>query len=115
MAAITDLTWQQLADKLPANAVKLDTGKVIIDVGVLTGTTVDGLTDTGVVKAIAALMSAGFQAQATVNEPQVAGEKLAAFNTPVNGAIASGYVPITRAIVTRAELASATNIVAPNV
>lgn len=111
MAAITDLTWQQVLDKLPASSIVLTGGKVLIDVGAVANLTADALTDAGVIKFVATLMGAAYAAQQTANEGQTTGERLAAFGAPANGAINSGYVPITRSFVSRSELASATNIV----
>lgn len=111
MAAVTDLTWQQVLDKLPANSIVIAGGKVMLDVSVITGSTIDALTDVGVIKAITALLNAGLLAQNTANTGQAAGEKLAAFGTPTNGAIANGFAPVTRTFVSRSELATAINIV----
>ena len=116
MAALTDLTWQQLLDQLPANAVKVDAGgKVVIDVSVVTGTTADALTDVAVVKFFNVMFSAANKAQTAANSGQVDGEKLAAFAPATIGANANGYITLTRQFTCRSELATATNIIGSNV
>lgn len=114
MAAITDLTWQQLQDKLPAGSITVVSGKVTIDVGILCGITADAMTDTGVVKFAASFLNAAQQAQSTVNEGQTTGERLSAFNPVTNGNVANGYINLTRTFNYRSELASATNVVGIN-
>lgn len=116
MAALTDLTWQQLAAQLPANAIAVDaSGKVIVDIGVVLGSTADALSDAGVVKFFNVMFSAANKAQLTANTDQIDGEKLAAFNPATIGGNANGYITLTRQFVCRSELATATNIVGSNV
>lgn len=116
MAALNDLTWQQLADKLPTNAIKVDTnGKVVIDVGIVNTATADALTDSGVVKFFSMLFTAANKAQTDANAQQEDGEKLSAFSPATIGANANGYITLTRPFVCRSELATATNIIGTNV
>lgn len=115
MAAVTDLTWQQLADKLPAGAITIASGAVSINVGLINGSTIDALTDDGVVKFFSLLFTAANKAQTDANVDQVDGEKLAAFSPATIGANANGYITLTRPFVCRSELATATNIIGTNV
>lgn len=83
---ISDLTWAQLGEKLPAGAIALAAagdmdGKVVIDVSALTGDVIDSLTDTGVVELITKILSGCELAQVTVNEGVVAGDRLNSFPT----------------------------------
>lgn len=110
MAAIVDLTWQQLLDKLPANSLVVTAGKVMIDVSIASGVAADALTDGGVIKFFAAALSAAANAQTTANTGQITGERLSAFGSASNGTIANGFVPISRTFTARSELATATNI-----
>lgn len=114
MAVVTDLSWQQLLVALPANSIVVQVGppaKVMIDVGLLTGKTTEALTDLGVVQLLVKLLTSALIAQQTVNENQIPGERLTAFSNPASGGAVNGYVPITRSLTARAELASATNVV----
>lgn len=111
MAATTDLTWQQLQAQLPAGSLAVVSGKVMMDVGLVSGQVIDALTDTGVVKTFNTLLNSGLAAQSTVNTGQVAGEKLAAFATPTSGSVANGFVIVERRLVSRAEVATSTNVI----
>lgn len=114
MAALTDLTWQQLADKLPAGSITVASGKVTIDVSLAAGITADALTDPGVVKFFSMLFTAANKAQVDANADQVDGERLAAFAPAAIGANANGFITLTRPFVCRSELATATNIIGTN-
>lgn len=118
MAALTDLTWQQLATQLPAGAITIsaepDPGKVIIDVSLVTSTTADALTDAGVVKFFSVLFTAANKAQASANQSQTDGERLTAFSSATIGPAADGYITLTRPFVCRSELATAINIIGTN-
>lgn len=115
MAAITDLTWQQLQDKLPAGAITVTTGAVSINVGIVNGSTIDALTDSGVVKFFSMLFTAANKAQTDANATAEDGESLAAFSPATIGNNANGYITLTRPFVCRSELATATNIIGTNV
>ena len=116
MAILTDLTWQQLATKLPAGAITVGTGgAVTINVALVNSDTVDALTDLGVTKFFSLLFSAANKAQTDANETLETGERLAAFSAASIGANANGYITLTRPFVCRAELATATVIVGTNV
>lgn len=114
MAALTDLTWQQVADKLPVGAITVSAGKVTIDISLITDTTVDSLTDSGVIKFFSVLFTAANKAQTDANVDQVDGERLTAFSPATIGANANGYITLTRPFVCRSELATATNIIGTN-
>lgn len=120
MAALTDLTFQQLQSKLPAGAIRFEPAaggtpaKVLIDVSLAGDITADALTDTGVVKLMSLLFRAANLAQTEANSGQIDGEKLTAFSAATLGAAVGGYVPLTRTFVCRAELASAEIIIGSN-
>ena len=114
MAALTDLTWQQLADKLPTGAIAIVNGAVSINVGLVTDFTTGALTDPGVVKFFSVLFTAANKAQIDANAEQVDGERLTAFSPAMIGTNADGYITLTRPFVCRSELATATNIIGTN-
>lgn len=114
MAALTDLTWQQLADKLPTGAITVVADKVMIDVGLINDSTVDALTDNGVVKFFSLLFTAANKAQVDANAAQADGEKLTTFSPATIGSNANGYITLSRPFVCRSELATAVNIVGSN-
>lgn len=120
MAALTDLTWQQLAAKLPAGAITIvpatvdDPAKVMIDASLAADISAAALTDVGVVKFFSMLFTAANKAQIDANADQVDGEKLAAFSPATIGANANGFITLTRPFVCRSELATATNIIGTN-
>ena len=103
MAAITDLTWQELADEAPTGAIIVSGGKVMIDVGALTGDTLTALSDSGVVEALFKIRDAAGKAQVTVNAAAnsgagpAAGEALAAFPRYVYSTVGpTGNVSVTQ-------------------
>ena len=115
MAAVTDLSWEQLktaavAAGKPDSAIAVVGGKVVIDVGAINGDAVAVLGNAGVVKFCAKLLDICAKAQATANEGQPGGERLAAFASPSVGNSTGGFVPVSRAVATRHELSSATTI-----
>lgn len=114
MAALNDLTWQQLQAELPVGAITVVTGKVVIDTSLITGNTIDAMTDPGVVKFFSMLFTAANKAQSEANLTQVVGEKLAAFKPATIGTGVAGYIPLTRSFVCRSELATATVILGTN-
>lgn len=115
MAALTDLTWQQMADKLPAGAITVTAGgAVVIDVGLVNDAATPALTASGVVKFFSMVFTAANKAQTDANVPQINGEKLAAFNPAVIGANANGFITLTRPFVCKSELSTATNIQGTN-
>jgi hypothetical protein len=117
MAAITDLTWEQLNTALGgAGKVSVVGGKVTIDVGAVTGDVIDVLTKAGVVEFCSKLLEAAARAQATVNEGAVAGERLNSFAAPVYGGVTGGYVTVTQTFTGRVSVNPATQsvIVGPN-
>lgn len=114
MAALTDLTWQQLAEKLPTGAITVANGAVKIDATIVNNSTIDDLSKDGVVKFFSALFTAANKAQIEINQSQVDGEKLTAFSSATIGTTADGYVTLTRPFVCRSELTSATNIIGSN-
>src|SRR3712207_535590 len=99
MAAITDLTWQQVQDALDATgAIAVASGKVVITVETVTGDATATMTDAGVLKFINTLLDACLEAQTTANVNQVTGEKLNSFSNPTYGAPSNGNVLVTRTV-----------------
>lgn len=102
MAVKSDLTWQELQAELTAlgytNAIAVSGGKVVIDVGVITGETVDGMTDSGVVEFLYKIRQAAGNAQETVNEAITnTAEQLTSFPAFSYGApTADGFVSVTQ-------------------
>ena len=117
MAALTDLTWAQLADALEGNA-KIFVGEdpvgnigVLISVPAVNGDTVGTLTDQGVVKFLLRLREAARAAQETANQNQTPGEMLDAFPAAVSdGIVTDGYVNQTSSIKAAIKVTSATDI-----
>lgn len=114
MAGLSDLTWQQLADKLPSGTISIVNGAVSINVGHVIDATIDALDDTGVVKFFSVLFTAANKAQTEANAEQADGEKLAAFSPATIGSNVDGYITLSRPFICRSELATATNIIGTN-
>ena len=114
MAVLADLTWQQLAEQLPSNAISVSNGKLTIDVAAIINADSSSLSTAGVIKFFSVMFSAANKAQTTANASQDTGEKLAAFSPATVGNAVDGYITLTRPFVCRAELATATNIIGIN-
>lgn len=121
MAAVTDLTWQQINDAFAAQNPGVDvvpitviSGKVYIDLSILNDTSISVPTQAGVIKALTRLFDLARVSQETANTGKTTGEKLTAFPTPTFGTLANGFAPITRTLTARAVLSSATQIVGTN-
>lgn len=115
MAPLTDLTWQQLANQLPADSISLDAeGKPMLDISVVLKKEVTELTEDGVVLFFNLMFMAANKAQILANQNQADGERLTAFNPATVGATVDGYVSLTRPFTCRSELSSATNIIGTN-
>lgn len=115
MAVLADLTWQQLAEQLPPNAISVSSnGKLMIDIAAIISAESSSLSTQGVVKFFSIMFSAANKAQTIANESQDNGEKLVAFNPATIGNAVDGYITLTRPFVCRAELATATNIIGTN-
>lgn len=112
--ALTDLSWEILASKLPTGAITVSNSKVLIDVGLVNNSTIDALTDQGVVKFFSMLFTAANKAQAEVNNELADGEKLTTFSPATIGTNSNGYITLSRPFVCRAELSTATNIISTN-
>lgn len=100
MAARTDLTWQELQTELTAlgyaDVVTISGGKVVLDVSVVVGETVDGLSDMGVVEFLYKIRQAAGNAQATVNEDLAADEQLTSFPAfSYSAPTTDGFVGVT--------------------
>lgn len=118
MAAITDLTFEQVANEVATDPNPFFVGAdadgnvtVLLSLTVLNGEDVPDLTSTGVVKAMARLHALCAKAQKTLNQNQVPGEKLDAFPVPVTSAQAEeGYIEQAAPIKYRLAIATAEEI-----
>lgn len=111
---ITDLTWQQLLTALGiANAITVVNGRVMIDVGLVTGDTHDALSDSGVVEFMHKLREGCSSAQSTINNGIAVGQRLAAFPPSTATSPTNGFVTVTQQVVTRVPLNFST-ITGPN-
>jgi hypothetical protein len=79
MAAITNLTFEQINDEATAPVFTYAAGDITLSLSALTGDTYTGLTDAQVVEAVWKLRQLAAAAQVTVNTGVVADEQLAAF------------------------------------
>ena len=119
MAAITDLTFDQLEAQTPEGTDVFFVGEdtngdigVLISLTALTGDPVEDLTSEGVVKVVAKLLEVCRKAQAAVNTNQTFGEQLAAFPpASTSGEISDGALEIVEQIRSKIIVASATQIV----
>ncbi|MBC7971542.1 MAG: hypothetical protein H7Z11_15710 [Verrucomicrobia bacterium] len=112
MAAIDDLTWDQLNIALGGSGkIAVVAGEVVIKPGVINADTLDAITDPGVVEFCSKLLEAAVRAQATVNQAQATGERLSAFATPVYGGVSNGYVSVTQSMGVRVSVNPATQSV----
>ncbi len=78
---MSDLTFGELSNAGNSCCV-VESGKVFIDVSLLTGETITTLDDLGVFETIAKLMQAGYSAQDDKNETLPTGQKLGAIAEP---------------------------------
>jgi hypothetical protein len=109
MAIINDLTFAQLNTALGGSGkIAVSSGKVVIDVGGVTGDTIDDLADQGVVELLSKLLEAASRAQTTVNENQAVGERLNAFPAPTFGGTQNGTVSVTQTMTARIAVSPAT-------
>ena len=80
-----DLTFQQLADALPAGAIALSGDTITFSTKLITGDTATALSNTGVAELMQKLLMACAKAQETVNGALPAGERVNAFPQPTFG------------------------------
>lgn len=119
MAAKTDLSWQEVQDELTAmgytDAVAVVGGKIMIDVGVITGESVTAMTQEGVVEFLYKFRQGAGLAQTTANESQIEGEQLASFPPFSYGAPSEeGLIEVTQVSAFVIPL-DTTSITGPNV
>lgn len=123
MAALTDLTYEQLAAQVESADDAFFVGEdtagnitVLISVTALVGQPVENLTDAGIIKLVTRLTNFCRKAQDSANETQIEGEKLNAFPTPISsGTLQDGYVEVTESIKSRIIVSSATQVVGSTV
>lgn len=101
MAAKTDLTWQELQTALTelgyGNAIAVVEGKVMIDVGALSGDVVDGMADTGVSEFLYKFRQGAGTAQENVNEGLETADQLTSFPPFSYGnPTTDGFIPVTQ-------------------
>ena len=101
MAAITDITWQQLQDAIGVTGAVTVTGTapnetVMIDVSKVNGDTIQELTAAGVIECLAKLFYAARSAQTAANEGQANGERLNAFLQPTQAIQGDQTVLVTQ-------------------
>lgn len=121
MAAITDLTFEQLNTALDIDGAMFlgedPVGNVSIMISIAAindDETANALTRTGVVKLMTRLIEACRRAQIAANESQVVGEMLDAFpSSTSNGVVSEGYFQQTASVKSRIAVSSATVIVGP--
>ena len=104
-----DLTWQQLSNKCPANAIVVANGTVKIDVSLLTGDPIESLSDSGVVEAISKLLAFAEKAQSTINTGLVTPNRLNSFSSTFGNIDDSGdatTITITRFCISKAPIDS---------
>ena len=111
-----DLTFQQLADNAPADAVQVSDGTTALSSGVyinvsnLTGDSIQALSDAGVVETMIKAVRAAQAAQTSVNANVSPGQQLNAFppssfGTPTQDAnTGQFFAQITAAVTGRAPL-----------
>lgn len=111
-----DLTFEQLktamvANGINANAISLVNNKVVLDIGAVLGSSVNSLTNAGVVKFITKLLEYCIDAQTAINEQKQLGEKLASFSIQTYSTPANGSLPVTHSVTAHYQLNSTTRIV----
>ena len=92
----SDLTFQQLATAAPAGAVSLSGGDVVISASLLTGDTIDSLSDMGVIEFCIKLLNAAENAQATANTGVASPNRLASFFSSYSSVTTVNGTPTTQ-------------------
>lgn len=121
MAAITDLTFNQLSEALATTGALsvsediLGNITVQLSVSIINDETINNLASMGVVKFLTRLREACHKAQEAINTSQDTGEKLNAFPAATStGSVVDGYVQQSGTIQSKIAVATATQIVGPN-
>lgn len=127
MAAVTDLSWAQLASGMfsamsiaiqNATYTENSNGSGTVTFTIQDMTNVKPYfenTSSGVIKAISGIVASARVAQDQANQGKGTGEKLNAFPAPTVGTPVNGQVPINYTIAAKALLSSATQIVGTTV
>lgn len=116
MAAVTDLTFEQLKTTMVANGINtnvlvLANNRVMLDVSALIGSNVNALSLPGVVKLVVRLLHFCVKTQNSINEQQVLGEKLTSFGVKSDSIPFDESVPVTHSVTAHYKLNSTTQIV----
>lgn len=125
MPALTDLTWTQVnaalkimlntnSDLITLNSYGIPSNIDIAAIVESFPADSDTTTAQGVLKFMARMFDACREAQQTANLSQPVGEKLNAFGPPTSQAPVGILVPVSRTMIGRADLASASRVVGPN-
>lgn len=122
MAAITDLTFSQLSDALGiSGAVYVaedPVGNITVQLSIsaINDESINSPANFGVVKFLTRLREACHKAQMTANQGQAEGEHLDAFPAATStGAVVDGYVQQAGMVKSKIAVATATQIVGPNI
>ncbi|HIK27977.1 MAG: hypothetical protein N3E45_17100 [Oscillatoriaceae bacterium SKW80] len=92
MAALTDITWQQLEAASGLSFISSDSSGLIIRLQPLTGSNSTNKNSPGVVQALFKLREFAAIAQVSANQGKVIGERLASFPPSSSGTAVDGYV-----------------------
>ena len=106
MAAITDLSWQQLETASGLNnLIIIDSANgLTLRLSALTTAAVSAKTDKGVMQALYKIRELAALAQITANQNAAIGERLAAFPQASTGTAVNGYVLTSGLIITKTPL-----------
>lgn len=121
---MTDLTWTQLNTALQQllgtnnsliNTTENGVTTISLHINpIISGTEISGLSTSGVIKFMTRLHDACRIAQETANQGKATGERLTAFGAATAAAPRGALVPISRTMITQADLSTATKIVGTN-
>ncbi len=106
MAAVTDLTWQQLETASGLSLISSDASGLIIKISALTGSNTTDKNTSGVIEALFKLRDFASTAQESANDGKAIGERLASFPPSSSGTAVDGYVIQTGQIVAKTPLST---------
>lgn len=101
MAAVTDITWQQLETASGLSLISSDASGLIIKISALTGNNTTDKNTSGVIEALFKLRDSASTAQESANDGKAIGERLASFPPSSSGTAVDGYVIQTGQIVAK--------------
>ena len=106
MAAVTDLTWQQLETASGLSLISSDASGLVIKISALTGSNTTDKNTTGVIEALFKLRNFAAAAQESANDGKAIGERLASFPPSTSGTVVDGYVIEAGQIVVKTPLST---------